>query len=124
MTYVTLAVCTAVLGLAAPYGDAQGVGPGMTTAALVKACETIDVGSDTLVHDSEQSMKFGYCTGYMWGVLVSHDFFVTATGLTGGKPLFCAPTDTISVSQAIRVFLKYAKDHPEELHNDPNNIVV
>jgi hypothetical protein len=29
---------------------------------------------------------------------------------------FCLPADGISTDQAIKVFLKWARDHPEELH--------
>ena len=119
------ALCAVFILAIALHSEAQtALGPGMRAEALVKACELADAGPNASFGDSAKSFNVGYCLGYMWGVLVSHDFFVDATTLAGSRPIFCAATDKVSVGQAVKVFLKYAQDHPEELHIDASNLVV
>src|SRR5262245_198198 len=57
-------------------------------------------------------MGTGYCVGFFNGLLDASSIAQSVLG----KPLFCLPDDGISGDQAIKIYLKYAKDHPEQLH--------
>lgn len=56
----------------------------------------------------------GACAGYFAGVLEMNSIYKALKG----QPLFCIPPDGISGDQAIKIFLKYASDHPEKLHEN------
>jgi hypothetical protein len=63
----------------------------------------------------EEWLKLAHCAGYVSGMLDMHALMV-APQVGGTTSLFCLPADGISNAQAIKVFLKWAREHPEELH--------
>ena len=61
----------------------------------------------------EEAVGALYCLSYLSG-------FADATSLgnsnTKGKPLICLPDKGVSNDQALRVFVKYLRDNPGQLH--------
>ena len=56
-----------------------------------------------------------HCAGYVAGMLDMHALMADGR-IAGGRPQFCLPATGISNDQAIKVFLKWAGEHPEDLH--------
>jgi hypothetical protein len=63
----------------------------------------------------EAWVKLAHCAGYVSGMLDMHALMV-APQVGRAASQFCLPADGISNDQAIKVFLKWAREHPEELH--------
>ena len=79
--------------------------------AVVNAVEQ----SNLHINDSD------LCVRYVEGAMDAYD---TMQGLSWSNPSkwICAP-DNMQVEQAVRVFLKYADNHPEDLHYPAANVV-
>jgi len=60
------------------------------------------------------------CGKYLDGILDMHALLVSA----GMPSLFCIPKTGISIDQALRIFVKWAKNNPEELHKGARVSVV
>jgi hypothetical protein len=56
-----------------------------------------------------------FCIGYLSGLTDMHALMSDAR-LGGGRSQYCIPETGISNEQAMKVFLKWADDHPEQLH--------
>ena len=67
------------------------------------------------MHKNEvlKSMRMMSCAGYRDGIV---DFQEVIRIIFPKARLFCPPKSGISVDQARRVFIKWAKNHPEKLH--------
>ena len=109
------------VGIVCPYvllGQNDSVG---RTEELVRRCEgnasVKEQERETVV---ENAVLLGYCSGFFAGILSASPL---AERLTG-KPLFCLPKDGISIDQSIKIFLKFAQDHPQELHQSARIIVA
>ena len=103
--------------LAAPIGvtRAGDAGSKMRTEQLLWACENLD--PDT----PEQMFELYRCIGYIDGMLEFHALIQVV------KPrvtLFCLPPAGISIDQARRVFVKWAQEHPSQLHETARVSVV
>lgn len=86
-----------------------------TTDTLAKECRTAIRTSDALKTSTAPDMIEGMaCIGYVKGVL---DAFEAARkwDWTPKAESVCVPAD-VKGDQAVRVFLKYADNHPEELN--------
>ncbi len=66
------------------------------------------------VSDNEfvNAMEKVLCIGYIDGIVDSNAMMQGFLGVQ----LFCPPPGGISLDQAMRIFLKWANDHPEQLH--------
>lgn len=54
-----------------------------------------------------------YCISYVAGFV---DAIPLVTKTTKGSPIICLPENGASNEQAIRVFVKYLRENPEQLH--------
>lgn len=61
------------------------------------------------------------CSRYIDGIL---DMQSVMIGLGGAFPLFCLPQSGVSVDDAMKVFVKWANEHPDELHKPARVSVV
>jgi hypothetical protein len=61
------------------------------------------------------------CSRYIDGIL---DMQAVMMGLGGASPLFCLPKSGVSVDEAMKIFIKWANEHPEELHKTARVSVV
>ena len=68
----------------------------------------------TLPSEVDRIMGKMQCAGYLDGVLDTHRVL---TFRSPRSRVFCIPKRGISIDQAIRVFVGWANNHPEELHN-------
>lgn len=87
---------------------------------LLKQCtQSVRVlDGDTL--DSGQDIESMYCIGYMKGFLDAHGFI----GALSKIQLFCIPEGGIQTGQAIRIIVKWLKDHPERLHHEAGMLTL
>ena len=63
----------------------------------------------------EQSLKAGFCLGYVTGLLF--------TGHWLAEPDNFCPPKGVTVDQAVRVFLKYLKENPDRTHQ-PSEVLA
>lgn len=61
----------------------------------------------------EDSLKGLVCSGYMQGFV---DAYRLTDKLQGGKTLICLPEQGIETEQAVRIIVKWLRDHPDQLH--------
>jgi hypothetical protein len=61
------------------------------------------------------------CSRYIDGIL---DMQSVMIGLGGAFPLFCLPPSGVSVDNATKIFIKWANEHPNELHKPARVSVV
>lgn len=87
----------------------HGVAEETRTEQLVWECEGRQPSSDY------PALGLIHCAGYVSGILDMHAIMADPR-LAGGKPQFCLPASGISNDQAIKVFLMWANEHPEDLH--------
>jgi len=73
---------------------------------------------------SENFLKGGYCLGYINGVASTHEMLAALLKYNKEKKtyspiLWCLPRNpSIPVGQVARIFVKYLKENPAELHRD------
>jgi hypothetical protein len=83
---------------------------------LVRSCEGRSSAEETTANGIIQNtFMTGFCHGYISGIL---SFNSVVRSNIGDKAIFCVPDQGISVEQGMKVFLKYAEDHPEWLHEN------
>ena len=58
------------------------------------------------------------CANYFDGLLSMHQMMV---GGGKGTPVFCLPSDGLTLEEVVRVFIKFADDNPTALH-EPKNV--
>jgi len=89
---------------------------------LLTNCNQAIKGFDKIGNPTMQQFGDGmFCIGYIAGFTAAHN--LTSLKM-GNKPVFCLPRDrTIRNSQAIRIVVKYLKDHPESF-TTPQGISV
>src|SRR5262245_34893199 len=88
---------------------------------LVRRCQgNASVRTDARDKLLENLMETGFCQDFFSGILSAN---AIATSVLGNS-LFCTPPDGISLDQAIKVYLKYAQDHPEQLHESARSTVI
>jgi hypothetical protein len=85
----------------------------------------------TAIHayDSGGGLHFayGWCTGWVAAAMALTKLHNEWASFTEKKPSllqFCAPDPDIPVIQAVRVVVKYLKEHPEQLHGDGMGLTV
>ena len=115
-----IVLCIATLFLFSSFAAGQDDSAGRMED-LVRRCQgNASVRTDATEKLIENTMERGFCFGFFSGILSAN---AIATGVLG-SPLFCTPRDGISLDQAIKVYLKYAQDHPEQLHESARSTVV
>jgi len=68
----------------------------------------------------ENTFAAGFCLGMAQGITNMN----LAYQYTMQKTLFCLPTGGIQNSQAVRVIVKYLKEHPEQLHEQEGSLAI
>lgn len=61
----------------------------------------------------EESVASIFCIGYVSGFLDAHSLVTTQTG---AKKAICTPERGITNDQAIRIFVKFLRENPDQLH--------
>lgn len=88
------------------------------TEELVRQCEPVLVAEAAVLREdrrevfAENQYDIGYCTGFFAAILDAN--FISQ--LTLGESLFCLPNG-ISISQMVKIYVRFADDHPETLHD-------
>lgn len=72
---------------------------------------------------SKTAYNVGYCTGLVQGVTKTFDLYRRST--PSQQKLFAScPPETMDNGQAMRVYVRYLKDHPAALHLDASGIML
>lgn len=79
-------------------------------ASLLRACNAAIKQEDGVKVSDKESIEALWCTGYVAGYLDG----LKVSSATSAK--VCFPSEGISGEQAIRVAVKWLKNHPEKLH--------
>ncbi len=88
------------------------------TAAL----KMTDDGINTV--SGGDQIKGTYCVGYISGIKDMLYAVVELSKSQGQTPTVCMPEDGIGNGQALRIVVKFLKDHPEQLHNSGITLVL
>ena len=103
-----------LLALVITWPTDSSAGPFQKTEDLVWACSG-------KLESLQDAMNFGMCAGYIDGMLEMHSIM---RDLFGAKTPFCLPKRGISVDQAMKVFLKWAEDNPQDMHETARSSVL
>ena len=57
--------------------------------------------------------RLGRCVSYLHGVM---DANIMMSAIEGRAPVFCLPSGGIGGFQALKIYVKWADAHPEQLH--------
>jgi hypothetical protein len=83
--------------------------------------------------DTEDFREKAYCCGYIAGAMDSQVTFQESMKATvqvlkpDSKPmpnLYCLPDGGLEMGQALRVVVKWLKDHPEKLHQRADALIL
>jgi hypothetical protein len=61
------------------------------------------------------------CSRYIDGII---DMQAVMIGLGGDSPLFCLPKAGVPIDQAMKIFVEWVNEHPEDLHKAARITVV
>lgn len=73
---------------------------------------TLDLVMSCRAQSGNIEARLTQCAAYLNGIV---DANVMMSQIEGYEPVFCPPSD-ISGLQAIKIFVKWADEHPEQLH--------
>jgi hypothetical protein len=96
--------------------DRYAMPPGGTMENLVQQCEINRPATPV------NAMELGQCFGYFTGTVNSLSFL--GAGLSKGDSPICLPRTGISANQALKIFQKWASEHPQWLNEDAGIHVV
>lgn len=82
----------------------------MTGNDILNSCAAVIEPSG--LSDEKSAMEGMHCIGYVNGL---NDMAVVASHITN-KQLYCLPATGLESGQVVRVFLKWLKDNPAQLH--------
>ena len=94
---------------------------------VLNSCQTAVRLFDNSGGPSAEHFDGGWCFGWVKGALELTKLHNEWTGFVKQKPTllqFCVPDSGIPVVQAVRVVVKYLKEHPEQLHEDGMGLTV
>jgi len=87
---------------------------------LLRACTAAVNQADGVEVTTEQSIESVWCIGYVSGLLDG----LAVMGWKGGSTRVCIPQSGIDNEQAIRIVVKYLREHPEGLHRSARSLAV
>jgi hypothetical protein len=76
---------------------------------------------------SGEQYDSGWCIGWVTGALQltrMHNDWATFVKQKPSLLQFCVPNPGIPVIQAVRIVVKYLKEHPEQLHDDGMGLTI
>jgi len=89
---------------------------------FLKSCNAFLAGLDShegINYSGLQYIEAGHCSGFIKGIMEFNRLYQL-----GSEPFFCLPENSIPNVQAIRIVVKYLRDHPERLHKNALFLVV
>jgi hypothetical protein len=76
--------------------------------------------------ESANSEDKGYCAGYVAAAMDANNTFLNSMAAekkTPLPPIYCVPEDGIEIGQAVRITVKWMREHPEKLHIEGDILV-
>jgi len=93
---------------------------------LLRQCDT-GTSEDKSRMSSDQSSDYAFCAGYVAGAMDANNTFLNSMQAAKKEvhlqPMYCLPQNGIEIGQAVRITVKWLRDHPEKLHQDGVNLV-
>ena len=80
---------------------------------LLRGCGASVAFMDGTKPQPSDDNRIGFCLGFMQGVTQTNLVYQVRPK---DSAVFCLPEGGVKNGQAARVFVKYLRDHPEELH--------
>jgi hypothetical protein len=69
---------------------------------------------------ADQYSDFAFCNGYIAGTMDANNVFDNSIRVARNSsktvPVYCLPKSGIELQQAVRITVKYLREHPEKLH--------
>jgi len=94
---------------------------------VLKDCQTAIRFADNNGAPTSELFDSGWCIGWVSSALELTKLHNEWTDFTKQKPTmmqFCLPASGVPVIQAVRVVVKYLKEHPEQLHEDGMGLTI
>lgn len=94
---------------------------------VLKDCQTAVRFADNNGAPVSEHFHSGWCVGWISAALELTKLHNVWTDFIGQKPAllqFCLPVSGIPVIQAVRIVVKYLKEHPEQLHEDGMSLTI
>ena len=87
---------------------------------LLRACTATVRQADGATLNAEDAARSVWCVGYVGGFLDG----LAVMNWRGGASPVCLPQNGIENEQAVRIVVKYLRNHPEQLHESGRIAVV
>ena len=94
---------------------------------VLNSCQTAVRYIDNNGEFTNEHFDSGWCTGWIAGVLQLtklHNERIIVTKEKSTMLQFCVPDSGIPVIQAVRVVVKFLKEHPEQLNEDGMGLTI
>jgi hypothetical protein len=94
---------------------------------VLNSCQAAIRFSDNNGGPAGEQFDSGWCIGWVTGALQLsklHNEWINLSKQKSALLQFCLPDSGIPVIQAVRVVVKYLKEHPEQLHDDGMGLTV
>jgi hypothetical protein len=75
---------------------------------------------------ADRLTDFAFCSGYVGGVMDANTTLVSSMSAEGKRqvaPMYCLSEEGIEVGQAVRITVKWLREHPEKLHLEGDILV-
>ena len=111
-----LAVTCLVLLLLAPDAQAHGA----DSAQLLRVCSAAVKWYDGVELSAEELIEAPGCIGYVSGF---GDALVISASKASSRQVICFPQRGITNNQGVRIFVKYLRENPKDLHKDGGELL-
>lgn len=94
---------------------------------VLKSCQAAVRFADNDGAPAGEHFDSGWCIGWVAGALQLTKLHNEWTTVIKEKPAllqFCVPDSGIPAMQAVRVVVKYLKEHPDQLHEDGMGLTI
>jgi len=88
---------------------------------VLKSCQAAVRFADNDGGPAGEHLDSGWCMGWVASALQLTKLHNEWTSFVKEKPMllqFCVPESGVPVIQAVRIVVKYLKEHPDQLHQD------
>ena len=115
ITTLVIVTLSMLFAVSARIGSAQDAKPTLDGNQLLQECNLAIKATDGARLTTTEAYIAGHCVGYLAGV---YDALWMTPGHLPGKDCIAAIPDGVSITELVKVVVKYLNDHPNRLHLD------